>query len=145
MTRAITTAATQAGREHVPLHHPLRWVTALLLVAAGALHIPVTPEHLREAPYIGALFIALTVVCFLLALALPVRDTPLVWAIGGMVTTLAVLAYVLSRSVALPQIADDVGNWTEPLGLASIASETLVSVFAVVVLVTPTRTAAPPP
>lgn len=78
-----------------PLHHPLRFPAAVLLVIAGAVHIPVVPQHLQEAPYIGALFIALTAVCFGLALALPWYDNATLWAASGGVTVAAVLAYAL--------------------------------------------------
>jgi hypothetical protein len=35
----------------------------------------------------------------------------------------ALAGYVLSRSVGLPNATDDIGNWTEPLGLASLFVE----------------------
>jgi hypothetical protein len=38
----------------------------------------------------------------------------------------AALGYVLSRSVGLPHSNDDIGNWTEPLGLASLFVEGLL-------------------
>lgn len=117
-----------------PLRSPLRWVAALTLVVSAAVHIPVTPEHLEEAPYIGYLFIALTAVCFALAAAVLLVDSMLVWAAGGVVTALAVIAFVLSRTVGLPQIEDDIGNWTEPLGIAAITAETLTVLLAVVAL-----------
>lgn len=40
---------------------PARWLIVSLMVLAGVSHIPVTAEHLREAPYMGVLFIAFTV------------------------------------------------------------------------------------
>lgn len=117
-----------------PLRSPLRWAAALTLVVAGAVHIPVTPEHLEEAPYIGYLFIALTAVCFLLALVILVADSAAVWTVSGAVTALALGAYLLSRSVALPQIGDDVGNWLEPLGVVAIVFEGLTVALAVAAL-----------
>jgi hypothetical protein len=40
---------------------------------------------------------------------------------------------VISRAVGLPQGADDIGNWAEPLGLASLFVEgTLVALAATV-------------
>jgi hypothetical protein len=116
------------------LRSPARWAAALTLVISGATHIPVIPEHLQEAPYIGYLFIALTIACFALAAAVLVADSGTVWLTSGVVTALAVLAYVLSRTVGLPQIGDDVGNWTEPLGIAAITAEAVTAVIAVVVL-----------
>lgn len=116
------------------LRSPLRWLAAATLVASGVVHIPVIPMHLEEAPYIGYLFIALTAVCFALAAAVLLVDSMLVWAAGGVVTALAVIAFVLSRTVGLPQIEDDIGNWTEPLGIAAITAETLTVLLAAVAL-----------
>ncbi|MET9936168.1 MULTISPECIES: hypothetical protein [unclassified Streptomyces] len=76
----------------------------------------------------------LTVVCFGLALMLLRYDTVLVWTAVVVVTVAAVLAYLVSRLIPLPQIADDVGNWTEPLGLASITSEFLAATLAAAAL-----------
>ncbi|MFJ3222701.1 hypothetical protein ACIPJS_04960 [Streptomyces sp. NPDC086783] len=134
MARHASASSPLPHSWHVPLHHPLRFPAAALLVIAGIAHIPITPEHLEEAPYIGILFIALTVVCFALALMLLGQDTALVWAAVVVVTVAAVLAYLVSRMTALPQIADDVGNWTDPLGLVSITSEFLAATLATAAL-----------
>jgi len=130
-TASTTRWSDVVGR---PLRSPLRWLAAATLVASGAVHIPVIPMHLEEAPYIGYLFIALTAVCFAIAVAVLLVDSVVVWAAGGVVTALAVIAYVLSRTVGLPQIADDIGNWTDPLGVAAIAAETVTVLLAVVAL-----------
>jgi hypothetical protein len=53
-----------------------------------------------------------------------------VWLISGAVCLAAVVAFLASRTVGLPQIGDDVGNWTEPLGIPAVASEALVVVVA---------------
>jgi hypothetical protein len=39
--------------------------------------------------------------------------------------------YVINRTVGLPQAIDDIGNWTEPLGLASLLVEGFVIAIAV--------------
>jgi hypothetical protein len=64
--------------------------------------------------------------------------------IAGVVTLLAVVAYVLARTIGLPQIGDDIGNWSDPLGTAAIASESLTFVVAGVVLVSRRRTGGVP-
>ena len=96
---------------------------ALVTVAA---HLPITASHLREAPYIGWSFVALEVTLTLVALGLLLDDRTPVWWAAGTIPTLAVLAYALTRTVALPQIADDVGSWTQPLGLVALTAEALL-------------------
>ena len=41
------------------------------------------------------------------------------------------LGYVVNRTVGLPGATDDIGNWTEPLGLASMVVEALTAAVAV--------------
>ena len=41
----------------------------------------------------------------------------------------AIIGFTLTRTVGLPQAHDDIGNWSEPLGLASLFVEgTLIAV-----------------
>lgn len=94
-----------------------------MLAAAGAAHIPVIPSHLREAPYIGVLFILLTVACLVLAALLTWHPDALSYAAAVIMTAAAITAYVLSRTVGLPMIEDDIGNWFEPLGIISVLTE----------------------
>jgi hypothetical protein len=109
---------------------PSQWCASLLLLVAAGTHIPLIRSHLEEAPYVGWLFIALSVVCIVLAVVILLVDTPGVWIISGAVCLAAVVGYLASRTVGLPQIGDDVGNWTEPLGIPAVASEALMVVLA---------------
>ena len=113
------------------LHSPLRWACALTLLVTAATHIPLVPEHLEEAPYVGVLFILLSAVSILLAAAILVRDLPLVWVTSGTVTLLAFVAFLVSRTIGLPEIGDDIGNWTEPLGFPALVAELATSALAV--------------
>ncbi len=117
-----------------PWRSALRWPAALALVVAGATHLPVTPEHLKEAPYIGVAFIVLMAACGVLAVAITAWDTTVVWWLSGVTCALAVAAYGLSRTFALPQIGDDVGNWLEPLGVAAVSAELLTVVLTALAL-----------
>lgn len=110
---------------------PSRWVASVLLLVAAATHIPLVQGHLREAPYVGVLFILLSVVAVLLAVAVMVVDTDTVWLMAGAVCFASVLAFLASRTIGLPQMRQDVGMWTEePLGLPAVASEALVAALA---------------
>jgi hypothetical protein len=106
---------------------------AVLTIGAGLAHLPVTQEHLREAPYVGISFAAFAAVAaalggYLLARPLNRRAIDVAGALCG----LAVVTYVATRVMAFPQIGDDVGNWLEPWGVVSFAFETAAVVVAVV-------------
>jgi hypothetical protein len=109
---------------------PAQWCASFLLLVAAGTHVPLISDHLEEAPYVGWLFILLSVVCIVLAVAILFVDNAEVWIISGAVCLAAVVGYLASRTIGLPQIEDDVGNWTEPLGIPAVASEALMVVLA---------------
>ena len=113
-----------------PTTSPAQWCASLLLLIAAGTHVPLIVEHLEEAPYVGWLFIALAVTCVVLALAIVRVDHASVWALSGLTCLAAVMAFLASRTVGLPQIGDDVGNWTDPLGFPAMAAEALMVVLA---------------
>ena len=117
----------------------LRWPLAVAAAVAAAAHIPVIAPHLDEAPYMGVLFIVLTAACLFLAAAALIRDIPAVYAASAATCGLAVAGYVATRLVAFPMLADDVGNWLEPLGVVSIVSESIVVAISLVALNRSTR------
>jgi hypothetical protein len=105
------------------LHSRWRFLLALATAVAAGAHVPVIGEHLREAPYMGMLFIGLTVACGAVAITAPVWDPPAIHAFAGTFCALAIAGYCATRLVAFPLLADDLGNWLEPLGVVSVASE----------------------
>src|SRR4051795_1744954 len=79
-----------------------RWVAAGAATLAAAVHLYITPEHLREWWLYGGFFVAVTVAQVLLAVLLlrgPGVGVALL-AIWGTVGLIAV--YVISRTVGLP-------------------------------------------
>lgn len=92
----------------------------------------------------GVLFILLTTACAGLAAAALVRDAAIVYAAAAGVCAAAVLGYAATRLLAFPRLADDVGNWLEPLGVLSVASELIVVACASAALHTRLRAADEP-
>jgi hypothetical protein len=90
--------------------------------------------HLDEAPYMGVLFVLLTAACVVLAGAAISWDAPVVYVLSVLTCGLAVVGYLATRLVAFPMLADDVGDWLEPLGVVSIGSEAVVVVTAILAL-----------
>jgi hypothetical protein len=110
----------------------VRIVLAGAAAVAALAHVPVIGPHLDEAPYMGVLFVVLTAACAFLAVAALVRGGRAVYLLTVLTCGLAVLGYVATRLVAFPMLADDVGNWLEPLGVVSIVSESIAVAAAVV-------------
>jgi hypothetical protein len=109
-----------------PLRLPQRWIVAAAALVAAVAHIPVIAPHLGEAPYMGALFIVLTMGCLAIVAAALLRDSAVMYGLAVLTCGLAVLGYGATRLVTFPMLADDVGNWLEPLGVVSVLSELLV-------------------
>ena len=117
-----------------PLQSPLRPVLAAAAVLVAAAHVPVIAPHLDEAPYMGVLFVVLTAGCSAIGLAALIRDSAALYAVAILTCGLAVIGYAATRVVAFPMLADDVGNWLEPLGVVSVAAEAAAVTVAMVVL-----------
>ena len=122
-----------------PLRSPWRLLAAVGAATEAVAHIPVIEEHLSEAPYIGVGFVLLAVAGILLTFLLVSADTAGVWAATALVAALALAGYIVSRTVGLPQIGDDVGNWTEPLGLVALSGEGIMLLSAALHLFTRRR------
>jgi hypothetical protein len=127
----------------IPRHSPLRWLMAAAAAGAAAAHIPVTGHHLEEAPYMGVMFILLTVACISLATAAILYDAPAVYLAATTVCGLTIMGYAATRLVAFPMLEHEVGNWLEPLGVVSIIAETIVVASSIAVLRSGNRAPSP--
>lgn len=120
-----------------PRRSPWRWVLAGSAALAAIAHVPAIGPHLDEAPYLGEEFIVFTVACALLAVAAVACDSAAVYGLAIVTCGLAVIGYVATRLIAFPQLADDVGNWSEPLGVVAIAAESVAFLAAIIGLADP--------
>ncbi|WP_063770073.1 hypothetical protein [Streptacidiphilus melanogenes] len=88
----------------------------------------------KTPDYVGVGYYLLEAAGILSAVVLASRsdlgERALVWLTAAGVALGPLLGYVLSRGPGLPGYDDDRGNWTEPLGLVSIAVEVLLLVLA---------------
>lgn len=137
-TPAPVAVATAPSARVRSLSAPLRSAAALPAAAAalvaGAAHVPVIPEHLDEVPYVGRLFVALVAACALGALVLVVRDVAAAYVALAVAGAASVVLFVVSRGPGMPGMPDDVGDWTNQLGLVSVAAESMLTALAVVAL-----------
>ncbi|MFK0296303.1 hypothetical protein ACIQU6_38330 [Streptomyces sp. NPDC090442] len=102
-----------------------RWAGALLCLAVAVIHVVdqggITTT--RDPYYIGVAYHVLEIAAVVAAALLLIGLVRLGWPLAAGVAVGPLLGYVLSRGPGLPNYSDDIGNWTEPLGLFSLAVE----------------------
>jgi hypothetical protein len=119
-------ATTPNGRAE---RRGIRVLGAVLLLAAAVIHVIELQGAETGVLIVGFALSALSTLAA--ALLLLSRGPRLGWLVGGGAAGLTFLAYVLSRSVGLPGDHEDIGNWGEPLGIASLVAEGVVVLAAV--------------
>lgn len=106
------------------------------LASIGLVHLIDSSAKFSETRYIFALYVLLMIGTLVAAAVLLRWDSRRAWALAAVITACTLLAFVISRTVGLPQSSGDVGNWTEPLEFTSMYVEGLVLVLSVYKLVT---------
>ena len=100
-----------------------RAIAVVGLAGIALIHLLDSIGKYGETRYLFWMYVALMAGSLAVAGALlHVRDRR-VWLAAGGLAASAIAGYVLSRTTGLPGAHDDVGNWTEPLGLASLFVE----------------------
>ena len=110
------------------LHHAVRdGITRTLaivgLAGVALIHLLDAPGKFTETPYLGWLYVGLIASCLLIAAALIRGSDGRAWLAAGLLPLGAIIGYTLTRTTGLPQATDDIGNWGEPLGIASLFVE----------------------
>ena len=100
-----------------------RAVAAAGLAGIGLIHLLDVQGKLEETPYLGWMYIGLIVTSLGLAGTLVYTSHRRAWAGAAALASAVIVGYTRSRTTGLPSATDDIGNWTEPLGLASLFVE----------------------
>lgn len=121
------------------LHHRviMRAVGVLGLLGVALIHLLDLQSKFHEAPYLGMAYLALILGTLATAAILVRHDSRPGWIAALVLAGATVVGYALSRTVGLPAATDDIGNWLESLGLASLFVESLVVVLSIYALRTP--------
>ena len=110
-----------------------RLTGAALMLGVAYIHWLDLPGKMAEVPYLGYMYFALIALSVLAAALLFVRPR-VGWTLGGALALATFIAYCLNRTVGLPYALDDIGNWGEPLGVASLFVEGAMVVLSAVML-----------
>ena len=121
----------------------LRALGVLGCLAVAAIHVidqgglPGT----KDPQYVQIMYYALEAAGVAAAVLLLTRLARVGWSLALGVAVGPIVGYVLSRGPGLPNYTDDVGNWTEPLGVLSLAVEGVLLIVTVAALLTGRRRA----
>ena len=100
-----------------------RTIAVVALAGVALIHLLDIPGKFSETPYLAWMYVALIVGCLTAAAALIRASDARAWVAAVLLPLGALVGYMLTRTVGLPQAMGDIGNWTEPLGLASLFVE----------------------
>jgi hypothetical protein len=116
----------------------LRFVGAVLSFGVYWIHVEDQGGFPGEKDgYMRVGYYALEVAGVLVSIALMSgagRVLRVAWLLAGGVAAGPLVGYLLTRSTGLPGNTDDKGNWTEPLGLLSVAVEGVLLVVSIMML-----------
>jgi hypothetical protein len=122
-----------------------RAVAVTGLAGVALIHVLDSPDTFAATPYKGVLYVLLISGALATAAALMWSSDSRAWGAGLALCLGTIAAFVYSRTIGLPQSADDLGNWWEPLGLASLFVEGAVAALCAAVLAEQLTAADPRP
>jgi hypothetical protein len=129
-TQAPTATVTADAVEHAIRHTTLRALGFGGMLAIALIHLLDVIGKIKETPYLGLMYIALMVASVAVAFYLLHTGSARAWAVAGLLAAATLTGFILSRTTGLPSASDDIGNWTEPLGLASLFVEGAMVILA---------------
>jgi hypothetical protein len=100
-----------------------RAIAIVGLAGIALIHLLDSIGKYGETRYLFWMYVALMAGSVAVAGALLQLRDRRVWIASGGLAASALAGYVLSRTTGLPGAHGDIGNWSEPLGLASLFVE----------------------
>ncbi len=125
LRREIDSALADVVRDGIA-----RSIAVVGLASVALIHVLDLPGTFDSQAYKGWLYLGLIAGCVLTAAALIRASDPRAWLAAMLLPLGAMVGFVISRTVGIPGGADDIGNWTEALGLASLFVEGSVVALA---------------
>jgi hypothetical protein len=107
-----------------------RATIAIGLAGIGLIHLLDAIGKYNETRYLFWMYVALIAASLATAGAVLFTRTRAAFLAAAGLAASAAAGYVLSRTTGLPNATGDIGNWTEPLGLASLFVEGAVVAVA---------------
>jgi hypothetical protein len=103
-----------------------RGIVAAGLLGIAAVHLADLPGKMSEVPYLGWAYIGLIVASLILAELVTTRSDRRLMAASAGLSAAVFIGFVINRTIGMPMATDDIGNWTEALGMVSLLIEATV-------------------
>lgn len=128
---AVMNRETNTHIEHLARDFVTRAVGVVGLAGIALIHLLDSLSKFKETPYVGWMYVGLMVGSVAVAGGLVHLRDRRVWLASGLLALSAIVGFVLSRTTGLPNATGDIGNWSEPIGIASLFVEgTVVALSA---------------
>ncbi len=111
-----------------------RAVVIVGLAGIAVIHLLDSISKFSETPYVGWMYIALMAGAVGAGGLLIFSRSKLGFGAAAVLAASAIAGYVINRTVGLPNATGDIGNWTEPLGMAALFIEGCVVALSVAAL-----------
>lgn len=96
------------------------------LIGMIAVHVMDLPGKLEEVPYLGVMYIVVILLAGFLVHRVISGATKRDYLAAAALAGAVIVGFVINRTVGMPGATDDIGNWSEPLGLLSLVIEAWV-------------------
>ncbi|MEI8285906.1 MAG: hypothetical protein WCG15_01265 [Actinomycetes bacterium] len=114
---------TTSGRiDHFSMR---RGATVIGLLSIALIHLLDLPGKWDEVRYLGVGYVLVIAASLVLAEIISTRDDKRAMYSSAALAAAVLIGFIVNRTVGMPNAKDDIGNWSEPLGLASLFVEAI--------------------
>ncbi len=102
-----------------------RGATILGLLGIALIHLLDLPGKWEETRYLGIGYVLVIAASLVLAEIVATRVSKNAMYASAALSLAVLIGFVVNRTVGMPNATEDIGNWGEPLGLASLFVEAI--------------------
>ena len=102
-----------------------RGATVVGLLSIALIHVLDLPGKWAETRYLGVGYVLVIAISLVLAEIVSTRNNRPAMYASALLSIAVLIGFVVNRTVGMPGANEDIGNWTEPLGLASLFVEVI--------------------
>lgn len=107
-------------------HHPLRrGATVVGLLAIALIHVLDLPGKWAETRYLGVGYVFVIAASLVLAEITSTKNDKRALYASALLSIAVLAGFIINRTVGMPGATEDIGNWSEPLGMASLFVEAI--------------------